>query len=179
MTQALPDPGAEPAPSFYGLSRSGLSERLGGMGVPGYRADQLYAWVYQKRRRSPEQMTNLPAVLRRELAAVCDLGLPAVQVLRSRDGTTHKFVLTLGDGARVESVSMQSPKRLTFCVSSQVGCALSCRFCATGLMGLQRNLSAAEIVAQVVTMGDALGWQDDRFNIVFMGMGEPLANLGA
>jgi 23S rRNA (adenine2503-C2)-methyltransferase len=74
---------------------------------------------------------------------------------------------------------MSTEKRTTLCVSSQVGCALMCRFCATGLMGLQRNLRADEIVAQVVTMGDHLGWEDDRFNIVFMGMGEPLANLPA
>jgi 23S rRNA (adenine2503-C2)-methyltransferase len=124
-------------------------------------------------------MTNLPAALRRELGSVCDFALPATSVLESRDRTTHKFVLRLADGARVESVSMRSARRLTFCVSSQVGCALSCRFCATGLMGLQRNLRAEEIVAQVMTMGDFLEWQDDRFNIVFMGMGEPLANLPA
>jgi 23S rRNA (adenine2503-C2)-methyltransferase len=88
-------------------------------------------------------------------------------------------VLRLADGARVESVSMRTPKRLTFCVSSQVGCALKCSFCATGLMGLKRNLKADEIVAQVMAMGDHHGWQDDRFNIVYMGMGEPLANLKA
>jgi len=179
MIHGQPDTVGEIAPSFYGFSRPRLAERLAGMGVPGYRADQLFAWVYQKHRRSAEAMTNLPAALRREFAAVCHLRLPSSEVFASRDGQTRKFVLTLDDGARVESVSMRTPKRLTFCVSSQVGCALSCRFCATGLMGLQRNLTADEIVAQVVTMGDAEQWQDERFNIVFMGMGEPLANLGA
>jgi 23S rRNA (adenine2503-C2)-methyltransferase len=149
------------------------------MGVPGYRADQLFTWVYRKRERDSHNMSNLPAALRDELGAVCDLSLPATSVHRSADGTTHKFVLALADGARVEAVSMSTAKRTTLCVSSQVGCALMCRFCATGLMGLQRNLRADEIVAQVVTMGDALGWEDDRFNIVFMGMGEPLANLPA
>src|SRR4029077_3723258 len=98
---------------------------------------------------------------------------------RSRDDRTHKFVLRLADGARVESVSMRTPKRLTVCISSQVGCALGCPFCATGLMGLKRNLKAHEIIAQVVAMGEFHGWQDDRFNIVYMGMGEPLANLAA
>jgi 23S rRNA (adenine2503-C2)-methyltransferase len=100
-------------------------------------------------------------------------------VHKSPDGNTHKFVIRLADGARVESVSMRTPKRLTFCISSQVGCALQCSFCATGLMGLKRNLKAHEIVAQVVAMGEFHGWQDDRFNIVFMGMGEPLANMEA
>jgi 23S rRNA (adenine2503-C2)-methyltransferase len=100
-------------------------------------------------------------------------------VHQSPDGNTHKFVIRLADGARVEAVSMRTPRRLTFCISSQVGCALKCSFCATGLMGLKRNLKAHEIVAQVMAMGDYHGWQDDRFNIVYMGMGEPLANMAA
>jgi 23S rRNA (adenine2503-C2)-methyltransferase len=169
---------AAAVPSFFGLSRDRLAERLAGLGVPGYRADQLYTWVYQKHERDAARMSNLPAALRAGMDAVVGLELPRAQVMRSGDGMTHKFVLTLDDGARVESVSMRTDRRLTFCVSSQVGCALMCRFCATGLMGLQRNLRADEIVAQVVAMGDAGGWRDDRFNIVFMGMGEPLANLG-
>src|SRR4029453_19192885 len=82
-------------------------------------------------------------------------------------------------GERVECVSMRYERRLTFCLSSQVGCALKCAFCATGLMGLHRNLGAEEIVAQVLVMGDFHEWRDDRFNLVFMGMGEPLANLSS
>jgi 23S rRNA (adenine2503-C2)-methyltransferase len=122
-------------------------------------------------------MTNLPQSFRDRIEAVCDLSLPAAEsILSSRDGLTHKFVLLLADGARVECVSMRTPRRLTFCLSSQVGCALKCSFCATGLMGLKRNLRPEEIVGQVVTMGDFHRWQDDRFNLVFMGMGEPLAN---
>ncbi|TMQ69504.1 MAG: 23S rRNA (adenine(2503)-C(2))-methyltransferase RlmN [Candidatus Eisenbacteria bacterium] len=164
-------------PNFYGLSRGLLADRLAGQGLPPYRADQIFSWVYQKHRRSPDGMTNLPTALRERLEALCELRLPEVAtVLGTRDALTHKFVLGLADGARVESVAMRTEKRLTFCVSSQVGCALKCTFCATGLMGLQRNLTAAEIVAQVVAMGDFHGWQDDRFNLVFMGMGEPLAN---
>ena len=168
------------APSFYGLSRSALGERLEGLGVPRYRADQIFTWVYQKHHRAPAAMTNLPAALRGRLGDLCDLGLPEVETaLATADRQTRKFVLRLGDGARVECVSMRTARRLTFCLSSQVGCALGCTFCATGLMGLQRNLRAEEIVAQVVAMGDAHGWQDDRFNLVFMGMGEPLANYRA
>lgn len=179
MEPALPiQPSHPSAPSFYGLPRQRLAEHLGRMGLPGYRADQIFSWVYQKQVREPARMTNLPAPLRRDVGAVLDLALPPAHVLASADGETHKLVFTLDDGARVESVSMRTAKRLTFCVSSQVGCALKCAFCATGLMGLKRNLRAEEIVAQVLVMGDLHEWRDDRFNIVFMGMGEPLANLG-
>ena len=176
-----PDTSATPpSPSFYGLSRARLGERFGEFGLPRFRADQVFAWVYQKRMREASRMSNLPAALREQLASVCDLSLPAApKVFATADGLTHKFVLTLRDGARVESVSMRTEKRLTLCVSSQVGCALKCSFCATGLMGLKRNLKAEEIVAQVVAMGDHHDWRDERFNIVFMGMGEPLANLDA
>lgn len=162
----------QPPPNFYGLTRDLLAGRLKGQGLPSYRADQIYTWVYQKHHRSPAGMTNLPAALRERFGTVCDLELPQVAAVQgTRDGLTHKFVIALADGAAVESVSMRTEKRLTFCVSSQVGCALKCTFCATGLMGLRRNLTAGEIVAQVVAMGDFHRWQDDRFNLVFMCMG--------
>jgi 23S rRNA (adenine2503-C2)-methyltransferase len=166
-------------PNFYGLTRAGLAERLAEEGLPSYRADQIYSWVYRKRHRTPERMVNLPGSLRERFPTLCDLALPRIATaLASPDGTTHKFVLSLADGARVECVSMRTERRLTFCLSSQVGCALGCTFCATGLMGLHRNLRAEEIVAQVIVMGDFHAWKDDRFNLVFMGMGEPLANYG-
>ena len=171
---------SSPAPSIYGLSRSALADRLAGLGVPSYRADQIYSWVFRKHHRSADRMTNLPGSLRDSLDRVCSLAPPAVaSVHGTRDGATHKFVVALEDGSRVECVSMRTERRLTFCLSSQVGCALKCAFCATGLMGLKRNLTAAEIVAQVVVMGDFHGWRDDRFNLVYMGMGEPLANVDA
>jgi 23S rRNA (adenine2503-C2)-methyltransferase len=164
-------------PNFYGLSRTALAGRLAEQGQPPYRADQIFAWVYGRRRRNAAGMSDLPATLRDRFEGLCQLDLPVVDSAHAtRDGMTHKFVLRLADGARVESVSMRTEKRLTFCLSSQVGCALGCTFCATGLMGLLRNLTAAEIVAQVIAMGDHHRWQDERFNLVFMGMGEPLAN---
>jgi 23S rRNA (adenine2503-C2)-methyltransferase len=164
-------------PSFYGLTRSGLATLLAERGMPAYRADQLFSWIYRKRLRSPAGMTNLPAALRASLPEFCDLTLPRVAaLLGTRDGGTHKMVLELHDGARVECVSMRTERRRTLCLSSQVGCALKCSFCATGLMGLIRNLRPEEIVAQVIALGDLHGWEDDRFNLVFMGMGEPLAN---
>ena len=172
ITHAVPGP-----PSFYGLGRDRLSTLLEGAGLPAYRARQLYAWIYQRRERDPLAMTDLPAELRRNLDSLVGLDLaPAAEVHSSRDGETHKFVLELADGSRVECVSMRTARRLTLCLSSQVGCALKCSFCATGLMGLKRNLRPEEIVAQVMVMGDFHGWEDERFNIVFMGMGEPLAN---
>src|SRR5262245_60791301 len=167
-------------PSLFGLTRAALRRTLEEVGVAPYRADQIFSWVYRKHRRATSEMTNLPAALRERLADLCDLSLPRVdQALATPDCQTHKFVLELEDGARVESVSMRTERRLTFCLSSQVGCALGCTFCATGLMGFQRNLKAHEIVAQVLRMGDFHEWKDARFNLVFMGMGEPLANYDA
>src|SRR2546422_4787381 len=177
MSNSISSSTAPAPPSFYGLDRDELSARMRERGLPAYRAKQLFSWVYRKHLRSSEGMTNLPGGLRGSLGAICDLALPhAASVHSTPDGSTHKFVLELQDGRRVECVSMRTPRRLTFCLSSQVGCALKCAFCATGLMGLQRNLEANEIVAQVLTMGDFHRWEDERFNLVFMGMGEPLAN---
>lgn len=165
-------------PNFYGLSRLQLGQHLAARGQPTYRADQLYSWVYRKRRRSPDDMTNLPLSFRSELGSLCGLQLPKVVSLHAtRDESTHKFLLELADGALLECVSMRTARRLTFCLSSQVGCALKCAFCASGLMGLRRNLRTEEIIAQVVVMGDFHEWADERFNLVFMGMGEPLANF--
>jgi 23S rRNA (adenine2503-C2)-methyltransferase len=167
-------------PSFYGFRRDQLADHLVTHGMPTYRAQQLFAWVYQKRQRNPFGMTDLPLSLRGRVAEFCDLSLPPAAALRATsDGSTHKFVLELAGGVSVECVSMRTERRLTLCVSSQVGCALRCAFCATGLMGLKRNLGAGEIVGQVVAMGDFHRWKDERFNIVFMGMGEPLANYDA
>jgi len=168
------------APNFYGLSHPALAERFTAAGHDAWRATQVYEWVYQKGLRAPAGMTSLSRDLRETLGGICRLALPEiVSVHGTADGATHKFVLGLEGGARVECVSMRTERRLTYCLSSQVGCALKCSFCATGRMGLERQLRAEEIVAQVVVMGDYHGWQDERFNIVFMGMGEPLANEAA
>jgi 23S rRNA (adenine2503-C2)-methyltransferase len=178
----LPTPAQPPpeATSFYGLTRERLVDRLAGLGVPAYRAAQLFSWVYRKHQRDLLSMSNLPLALRRDLGHELVLGLPPVALhLATPAGDTHKFALALVDGRRVECVSMRAERGLTFCLSSQAGCALRCSFCATGLMGLQRNLRPEEIVAQVLIMGDSHRWEDDGFNLVFMGMGEPLANYEA
>ena len=181
MIQAAPSNPASKTPlgppSFYGLTRVRLSGLLEAAGQPAYRADQLFAWVYRRQVQCPDGMYNLPLVLRRRLPDLCALELPSVRgVYATAAGDTHKLVLELADGELLECVSMRAERGVTMCVSSQVGCALKCSFCATGLMGLHRQLRAEEIVAQVMLMGQRLDWPDVRFNVVFMGMGEPLAN---
>lgn len=138
------------------------------------RAKQIYAWVYQRGVRTFDEMTDLSQELRAWLAAEFSLLVlePRVPPTESEDGTT-KFLWALPDGKTVESVLIPANGRLTGCISSQVGCAMACKFCLTGIQGLDRSLSAAEIVAQVV----ALRRVAPVTNIVFMGMGEPLHNV--
>jgi len=177
--QSSTDHGPE-ATSFHGLTRDRLAQRLAAAGVPGYRAGQLFTWIYRRHESDLAAMTNLPLTLRQSLPGLVDLRLPRIVSHSASPGDdTHKFALELADGRRVECVSMRAERGLTFCLSSQVGCALRCPYCATGLMGLERNLLAGEIVAQVLVMGDFHHWEDEGFNLVLMGMGEPLANYAA
>jgi len=146
---------------------------LGGLGKEGYRAKQIFKWIYQKGAVSFDEMTNLSKDFRGELAERSAIGvLEAERVEVSADGT-KKFLFRLEDGAHVESVLIPDDGRATLCVSSQVGCAMGCRFCLTGTFKLERNLRCSEIVGQVC----AVRKTDPVTNIVLMGMGEPLANL--
>jgi 23S rRNA (adenine2503-C2)-methyltransferase len=164
-------------PNFFGLLPKQLAEILVAHGHETYRARQIFDWVYKKRVRDPEQMRNVSRSLRESLNSLVSLSLPDPVIVRpSAGGDTVKFVLRLADGARIESVAMRSRRGVTLCVSSQAGCGMGCGFCATGAMGLLRNLRADEIVAQVVRMLEATEWEDPGYNLVFMGMGEPLAN---
>src|SRR5204863_9067028 len=123
-----------------------------------------------------EQMTDLPRELRVMLAAEFTLTTPTIDAReRSADGT-EKFLLRLADGRKIESVFIPDTPGMTFCISTQVGCAMACAFCLTGRMGLVRNLTAGEIVGQVRVLAGVLALQDKTFNIVLMGMGEPLHN---
>jgi 23S rRNA (adenine2503-C2)-methyltransferase len=147
-------------------------------GLPGFRARQVYNWLYRHHATSYEQMTVLPAELRARLAAELPLQpLEPIQELHTDDDETVKVLYRTTDGQTLEMVLMFYADRATVCVSCQVGCAVGCSFCATGLMGLQRNLSAGEMVAQVV---DAARRSAERgrplTNIVMMGMGEPFHN---
>ncbi len=150
-------------------------------GEPGYRARQVASWVYEKYATGFDQMTNIPARLRQKLAAAFSLApLERSYEARSADGTV-KHLWRLRDGEQVESVLIPSADRVTLCLSSQAGCALACRFCATGDFGFRRQLSAAEILAQFrdseLVSRDVFG--RGIANVVYMGMGEPMANLEA
>ncbi len=164
-------------PSFFGMLPEEVEGLLVGAGWQGYRAHQVLDWIYAKRVRDPAAMSNLGKTQREELAGLVDLSLPRIyKKLQSPKGDSVKYALELQDRARVESVAMLSKRGVTLCVSTQAGCGMACVFCATGTLGLTRNLKADEIVAQVVHMLETTGWEDPGFNIVFMGMGEPLAN---
>ena len=148
------------------------------LGQPGYRAGQLSAHYFGRLTDDPAAMTDLPAASRAALVAdlLPDL-LSVVRHVSCDDGATRKTLWRGFDGALVESVLMRYPERVTMCVSSQAGCGMACPFCATGQGGLTRNLSAAEIVEQVVAGARYLHATGERVsNVVFMGMGEPLAN---
>jgi 23S rRNA (adenine2503-C2)-methyltransferase len=167
-------------PSLLGLSPDEFADLLVEHGHPRYRARQVLDWVYRKRVRDPARMSNLSRALREGLPDLVSLALPepvGVRVSRAQDAA--KFVLGLADGARIESVAMRSRRGVTLCLSSQAGCGMGCAFCATGAMGLRRNLRPEEIVAQVVHLLEATGWEDPGYNLVFMGMGEPLANYAS
>jgi 23S rRNA (adenine2503-C2)-methyltransferase len=146
---------------------------------PPYRAGQILRWLYQRRVRTIAEMTDLSIHDRGTLAELA--AIPRSRqctVLQSRDGS-RKLLLTLEDGMTIEAVIIPDDERLTLCVSTQVGCMLDCAFCLTGTMGLKRNLKSCEIVDQVLTAQDHLAPHETITNLVFMGMGEPLANLDA
>ena len=146
---------------------------------PAYRASQMLRWLYQERVRTFAEMSNLSQKDREYLATCCTITRTAtIQIFSSQDGT-KKFVLTLADDNQVECVLIPDEDRLTLCLSTQVGCTLDCGFCLTGTLGLQRNLRAHEIIDQVLLAQDHLGAGERVTNLVFMGMGEPLANLDA
>ena len=148
-------------------------------GQPAYRAQQVYRAIYHQKVSDLIQITTLPAGVRNELAANAELGLPALSSrFESVDGT-RRYLLALSDGRTVETVLMPEGDRDTVCISSQVGCPVDCKFCMTALMGLERSLTAGEIVGQVlfVARDNGLLVNEKRFNIVMMGMGEPLLNL--
>jgi len=175
-------PQEEGAKDLVGLSREALESEIAALGQPRFRARQLWHWLYDRGAREFESMSSLSKDFRRLLAEHYRIGRPAVATeQRSTDGT-RKWLLTVAGGHQVETVFIPEEDRGTLCVSSQVGCTLTCRFCHTGTQRLVRNLSPAEIVGQVLVAKDAFEeWpasQPDRriTNLVFMGMGEPLYN---
>ncbi len=170
----MPDSNA--AQDIAGLELHELEGRLRDDGVEPFRAKQLYRWIFKRGVVDFEQMTDLSKPLRSRLASMFVVSSPQVAAReRSADGT-QKFLLELADSRRIESVFIPDTPNQTFCISTQVGCAMHCAFCLTGKMGLVRHLSAAEIVGQVRVLARELELLGTRFNIVLMGMGEPLHN---
>jgi len=163
---------------LYDLTLDELAAVLAEWGEPPYRARQIWGWVYRRGATTFAAMTDLPKALRDRLAEMFSLSpLQPVAERVSRDGWTRKWLFALPDGAAVETVLMEFTDRRTACVSTQAGCAMGCPFCATGQMGLLRNLTAGEIVAQVLHVARWLEAHGERLtHIVFMGMGEPFAN---
>jgi len=182
-TSAMIDP--------FGLDPDSMVALVTELGEPAYRARQITAWLVRGV-DDPEAMTDLPAALRAKLAARFDPARPELVEHRVADsGRTHKILLRHGDGEAIETVLMLYPGRATVCISTQAGCALGCPFCATGQAGLRRQLTTGEVVRQVVLADAALragalgdvglptGSPQHVTNVVYMGMGEPLANLSA
>jgi 23S rRNA (adenine2503-C2)-methyltransferase len=158
------------------LERPALEATLAERGRERFRARQIFGWIYRHGVRDVSAMTDLPRLLREQFADEFTLTTPElVHREKSVDGT-EKFLLRLADGRHIESVFIPDTPGMTFCISTQVGCAMACAFCLTGKMGLARNLTAGEIVGQVRVLANVLNLRDVRFNIVLMGMGEPLHN---
>jgi 23S rRNA (adenine2503-C2)-methyltransferase len=188
MTTSLPlifDPPrtALPPRHLADLSETERRTAVAELGEKPFRADQLSRHYFQRLENQPEQMTDLPAAMRTKLGeALFPPLLSEVRHLETDRGTTRKTLWKLHDGTLVESVLMRYRDRLTVCISSQAGCGMACPFCATGQGGLKRNLSTAEIVEQAVSAarvaaaGELPGGPVRLSNVVFMGMGEPLAN---
>ena len=170
-------------PSLTGLSHDELTSWLKEQGEPAFRANQILDWMWKKKADSIDAMSNLPATLRAKLASSFRLASLTHTHTQGSADTTRKFLFKLHDGRYVESVLIPAnpalyggaSDRRTLCVSSQVGCAYGCKFCASGLAGFTRNLDASEIAGQVLAAEQLSNERVD--NIVFMGMGEPLANI--
>lgn len=165
------------SPHLLGLLPSGLSDWLQSRGQPGYRARQIQQWLCAHRALSLEQMTDLPLTLRAELKQAARLWTTEI-IHHSQDNDgTEKLLLRLADGSRIECVLLRDGQRRTICISSQVGCAMGCVFCASGLDGVDRNLTTGEIIEQILRLQQLLPEDERLSHIVVMGMGEPLANL--
>jgi 23S rRNA (adenine2503-C2)-methyltransferase len=176
-------------PNLFGMSRDDLGEVLAGLGERPYRARQLFEWLYHRRARSLEALTDLPKALRSALAEGFTLRWPEISDRSLSFDGTRKYLFRLEDGATIESVYIPESDRRTICISTQAGCPLRCTFCLTGIAGYQRNLKTGEILGQVAAVMDdnpAAATHPERrdedpfpWNVVVMGMGEPLLNYEA
>jgi 23S rRNA (adenine2503-C2)-methyltransferase len=163
-------------PNLGELERPALEAALGQRGHEPFRARQIFAWIYKRGVTDIEAMTDLPRGLRASLASDFRLTTPVLERRETSADGTAKALLKLEDGRRIESVFIPDTPAMTLCISTQVGCAMACAFCLTGKMGLVRNLTAGEIAGQVRVLVEAFHLGGVAFNIVLMGMGEPLHN---
>ncbi|MCX6998143.1 MAG: 23S rRNA (adenine(2503)-C(2))-methyltransferase RlmN [Kiritimatiellaeota bacterium] len=163
-----------PSRVIHGLLLDELAAALRALGAPVFRAQQIWRWLYVQRVTAWDQMKNLPAELRARLAERFDLQAAAAREITGEPGAAQKILVGLTDGECVEEVLIPAAERRTVCVSSQVGCKFGCAFCASGQAGFRRNLSAGEIVGQVLLAATAYG--NRPTHLVFMGVGEPLDN---
>ena len=171
--------------NLIGYPEAKLKEKFLDWGIKPYRANQIFTWVYHNGARSWDQMTNLSKDFRKTLGENFYIKLPKIEKkVPSKDGSI-KYLFRLEDDEVVESVWMPNDERKTLCISTQVGCRLACTFCNTATLGLQRNLTSAEIIGQIMAVKDDRGKDSPDFqkengvtNVVIMGMGEPLDNYG-
>ena len=171
------DQGGIPDVDAGGLTFAGMSAWLGGMGLPPWRTGQVFRWIHARLSGGFHEMSDLPAALRSSLSESAHIWRPEPVLSAVSDDGASKFVFPLRDGLAIESVLLPGPGRVTACVSSQVGCPVGCAFCKTGGTGFMRNLSAGEIAGQFNALRRLS--QDRVTNVVYMGMGEPLLNVGA
>jgi len=170
--------------NLLGMTRAELEAFVDGLGAKPYRARQLLKWIYRRGEADFERMTDLAKVFRAELAGRAEVRVPEIVAAKTAADGTRKWLLRMpgaaGNEQVIETVFIPEPGRGTLCISSQIGCALDCSFCATGAQGFNRNLTAAEIIGQVWLANRELGYDPDGeriiTNVVLMGMGEPLAN---
>jgi 23S rRNA (adenine2503-C2)-methyltransferase len=171
---------ARTAPTnLLALDEEEMGQLVQQFGWPRYRTQQILRWLYQRRATDINQMTDLGQSERSALAAQATIPRAENCTVFHSNDRTRKLILTLSDGLTIETVLIPDGNRLTLCISTQVGCTLDCGFCLTGTMGLKRNLKAHEIIEQVLTAHDRLDPSERMTNLVFMGMGEPLANMEA
>ena len=166
----------EPRPDLADLERPALESALHARGHKRFHAQQIFRWIYRHGVTNVDGMTDLSRELRATLARDFTLTTPALAQREVSIDGTEKLLLRLADGRHIESVFIPDTPAMTFCISTQVGCAMACAFCLTGKMGLVRNLTAGEIAGQVRVLAGALDMRARKFNIVLMGMGEPLHN---
>jgi 23S rRNA (adenine2503-C2)-methyltransferase len=175
---------AAPPVNLLGMTRTELEAFIAGFGAKPYRARQLLKWIYRRGEADFSRMTDLARDFRAELAMRAEIAVPEIVSERTASDGTRKWLLRMpgaaGNEQVVETVFIPEPGRGTLCISSQIGCALDCSFCATGAQGFNRNLTAAEIIGQVWLANREMGYDPDGeriiTNVVLMGMGEPLAN---